>query len=339
MDFPSISVVIPTLNAEKSLKRCLKSLVEQEYPKDKIELIVVDGGSTDATLRVAKLYKAKIRPNPLRTGEAGKAVGVKSATGELVAFIDSDNILPHHDWLQRMVEPLKDPRIVGSEPWRYSWRAFDGFITRYCALIGMNDPMVLFLGNYDRMSMLTGRWTDLPIRQRDRGNWIDVILEGSSIPTIGANGTILRRRILDNEIKEADYLFDIDMLATLASRHPVHFAKVKVGIVHIYCGSSVTTFIRKQRRRVLDYLYYRKIGVRTYPWQEHNKRGVIQFTFACLTVIPLFYQVIKGYMRKPDAAWFFHPLACWLTFVIYVTGTVRAMFKVVEMVRTDWSQS
>ncbi len=44
----------------------------------------------------------------LKTGEAGKAVGMKQARGEIIALIDSDNILPSRDWLSFMVEPFHD---------------------------------------------------------------------------------------------------------------------------------------------------------------------------------------------------------------------------------------
>ncbi|MBI4743983.1 MAG: glycosyltransferase [Actinobacteria bacterium] len=84
-----------------------------------------------------------IVPNNLKTGEAGKAVGVKAAKNEIIALIDSDNILPCDDWLKRMVEPFEDKEIIASEPIKYTYRKEDSFITRYCALMGMNDPLCL----------------------------------------------------------------------------------------------------------------------------------------------------------------------------------------------------
>ena len=139
----TISIVIPTYNSEKTLTECLESINNQDYPGEKIEIIIADGGSTDKTLEIAKRYTGKIFFNPLRTGEAGKAVGIKHAKGEIVALIDSDNILPSKDCLRRMVEPFEDSEIAGSEPLYYTYRRGDGYITRYCALMGMNDPLCL----------------------------------------------------------------------------------------------------------------------------------------------------------------------------------------------------
>ena len=140
----------------------------QDYPREKIEVIIVDGGSKDRSLDVAKEFDVdRILHNPLRTGEAGKALGVKVARNEIIAFIDSDNILPTSNWFRVMVEPFNDPEIVGSEPLFYTYRKNDPLITRYCSLIGMNDPLCLFVGNYDRYCLLTDRWTELNVMQQD----------------------------------------------------------------------------------------------------------------------------------------------------------------------------
>ena len=159
---PSISIVIPTLNSESVLDKCLKSISSQKYPKSKIEIIITDGGSSDKTISISRKYKARIVTNKLKTGESGKACGVKVATGDLIALIDSDNILPNKHWLSDMVEPFTDKEIILSEPIRYTYRKSDPALTRYFALLGMNDPLCLFIGNYDRYSYTicaySGNW-------------------------------------------------------------------------------------------------------------------------------------------------------------------------------------
>lgn len=337
-DLQSISVLIPTLNAASVLEGCLKSIAKQNYPKEKIEIIIADGGSTDKTLEIAKKYKAKIYKNPLKTGEAGKAVALKKAKNELVALIDSDNVLPSKNWFKKMVKPFSDPEVIGSEPWEFSYRKQDGFIDRYCALIGMNDPLCLFLGNYDRRSVLTGEWTELLVKQEDKRDWLKAILKPPNLPTIGANGTILRRGILTKGGLVRDYLFDIDIIAQMAAKKPVKFAKVKTGIIHLYCGSDIGKFIRKQRRRIKDYLYYQKIGARKYPWEKQNKLGLLKFIFSCTTIVPLTFQSLKGFFKKPDPAWFFHPFACFITLWLYGSETILSRFGKSQMERKKWRQ-
>lgn len=334
---PTISILIPTLNAGKVLDICLESIRKQSYPSEKIEIIIADGGSTDNTLDIAKKYGAKIYKNPLKTGEAGKAVALKYAKGELIALIDSDNILPQNDWFNKMVAPFENKDIFGSEPLEYTWRKEDGYITRYCALIGMNDPLCLFLGNYDRINLISNKWTEIPLETKDKNGWLEVELPKGVLPTIGANGTILRKSIF-NDIEVGDYLVDIDIIYNLVQKGKNKFAKVKIGIVHLYCGSNLGTFARKQKRRIKDFLFLKKEKVRTYPWNKTNKKGLVKFVIYCLTVLPLFAQMIKGYLRKRDRAWLFHPVACWITLYIYSLGAVQSIFKNEALSRKNWSQ-
>jgi glycosyltransferase involved in cell wall biosynthesis len=318
---PSISIVIPTYNSEKFLPLCLQSINEQDYPKDKLEIIVVDGGSTDRTIDIAREFGVtKILHNPLRTGEAGKALGVKAAKNEIIAFIDSDNILDRKDWFKRMVEPFKDEEIVGAEPLYYSYRKEDGYITRYCALIGMNDPLCLFLGNYDRYCYLTGKWTELNVNQKDKGGYLKVELNEKAVPTIGANGFLIRRDIL-SKCSIRDYLFDIDIVYELIKQDYNKFAKVKIGVVHIF-SDSISMFIKKQKRRIRDYVRYKKLGLRKYPWSSVSKGKLFKFIIYTVLLFPLLAQAVRGYARRRDDAWFFHVLACWITLVIYISGVI-----------------
>ncbi|MDD5731130.1 MAG: glycosyltransferase family 2 protein [Candidatus Omnitrophica bacterium] len=340
---PDISIIIPTFNSARTLNSCLESVFLQDYPEEKLEIVIADAGSKDATLSIIEDFrkkngiKIKIFRNPLQTGEAGKAVGFKNSNNGIIAFIDSDNILPEPGWIKKMVEPFADPGIIASEPIEYSRRKQDGYITRYCALIGMNDPLCLFLGNYDRVNALTGKWTEIKHKEQDRGGYLEVKLNKAGIPTIGANGFFIRRQVL-NKYGVTDYLFDIDVLCGLiSSEGEITIAKVKTGIIHIFSG-SIKTFALKQKRRVRDYIYYSRLGTRKYPWNSVKKSGIFVFALCTLTQVPLWAQSIKGCLKKPDTAWFFHPLACLITLWEYGCAAVSSVFIVDKLDRGKWRQ-
>lgn len=341
--WPKISILIPTLNAASVLDSCLKSISSQDYPKEQIEIIVADGGSTDATLEIASKYGAKIVENKLKTGEAGKKSALDSSTGDFCALIDSDNVLPNALWLKNMIKPLlQEQDAVGSEPWEYTLRATDGFITRYCALLGMNDPLAHFLGNYDRLNGITGKWTGLELDQMHNSSYIIVTLDKNKpLPTIGANGTIFRAAFLKKHAS-GDYLFDIDILASgLKSQNTLKFIKVKEGIVHSYCESDISKFAKKQRRRVYDFLYHKRNSSRSYSWAGNSAAyyfGYAKFILACLTIFPLLWQTMVGYIKKRDTAWLFHPLACEITLWEYGWGVINSLFKSKELDRSKWKQ-
>lgn len=338
MFLPSISIVIPTLNAARVLEKCLASIKIQDYPKDKLEIIIADGGSKDRTLEIAKKYGAKICKNLLKTGEAGKAAGVKKAKGKLIAFIDSDNILPDKNWMTKMTVPLIDLEITGSEPLEYTYRKFDPWLTRYFALLGMNDPICLFTGNYDRISVLTGKWTNLKFDCQDKGGYLKIKLDSEPLPTIGANGTLMRKDILLNS-GFGDYLFDIDVIVNLQRKMgTIYFAKVKTGIVHTFVEDSPIKFFRKQLRRINDMSYHQTSGSRVIDWQKYFLPKIIFFQIQCLLVFPLLFQMVKGLIRKSDIAWFFHPVACYSTWFIYLYGFIKGKFSPAQYSRENWRQ-
>ncbi len=94
-----VSVVIPVLNEGGSLEVVLRALLGQDYPADKFEVLVVDGGSTDDTLAVAsRLSRAhsnvRVLLNPARLSSAGRNAGARAARGDVVMFVDGHCEVP-----------------------------------------------------------------------------------------------------------------------------------------------------------------------------------------------------------------------------------------------------
>ncbi len=335
-----VSFIIPTLNAGLVLESCLKSIKKQTISSKDYEIIISDGGSTDNTINLAKKYNSIIVKNPLKTAEAGKAVGIKKSLGKYIALIDSDNILPNRNWLKTNIEILdNDKSLIGCEPISFTYRKKAGYIERYSALIGANDPYAFITGVYDRKNYINFKWTGLKIHQIDYNKYIKIELKSDSpIPTIGANGTIFRSNFLKNNLK-INYLFDIDIisLSLKSTKHSLYFAKVKQGIIHTYCENSFKKFIRKQNRRISDYFYYQHF--RQYNWQDTNKSGVLKFVFYTIFVIPSLFDSIRGFIHKPDFAWFFHPLACFTTLYLYTINTFKNRLGLLKQLdRQKWQQ-
>lgn len=334
---PTVSVVIPTLNSERYLDECLTALRSQDYPADQVEIILADAGSTDRTLEIAARHAVdRVLPNPLRTGEAGKAVGIHAASGELVCMVDSDNVVMGADWLSRMVAPFEDQEVISSEVLRWDYRRSDNYVNRYQALTGINDPMCLWVGNYGRWSELKQRWTDYPHRSVMMDGWEKVTVDPRFVPTMGANGYIVRRSAFD-VVPVGDYLFDIDFVHDLVVAGEATVARVDVAIRHYFCD-GFRQFVRKTRRRTDDFFFHSAQGERSYPWTRRRLAGVAGFVLATVLVIPLLVDVARGMRRRRDAAWLFHVPACWATLVVYAVGTIRGRIAPRGFDRRGWRQ-
>jgi cellulose synthase/poly-beta-1,6-N-acetylglucosamine synthase-like glycosyltransferase len=96
INLPSISLIVPAYNEEKTVAKTIKNLLRLNYPKDKLEIIVVDDGSKDETYKIAKRFERN-GVRVFRKENSGKAAtlnfGIKRAKGEIVGVVDCDTIL------------------------------------------------------------------------------------------------------------------------------------------------------------------------------------------------------------------------------------------------------
>jgi glycosyltransferase involved in cell wall biosynthesis len=106
-----ISVVIPTFNEEENIAQCLVSLSHQTVPRNEYEIIVVDGGSKDATCEIAKKYADQVFTQTSKKVGGARNDGVKAAKGGIIATTDADCILPPN-WIGRIAENFKNPGVV-----------------------------------------------------------------------------------------------------------------------------------------------------------------------------------------------------------------------------------
>ena len=105
---PLVSVIVPAFNNEKTIGETVKSLKNMDYPKNRLEIIVVDDASTDKTAEVALALGATVIRREKRGGcAAAKNTGVEHAKNEIVAFIDS-NVRATKNWVKELVKPFED---------------------------------------------------------------------------------------------------------------------------------------------------------------------------------------------------------------------------------------
>ena len=107
-----LSIIIPTHNSDTTIEKCLNSLNSQSYSRVKYEIIIVDDGSKDKTVELAKKAVADkiIEVEPCFQGKA-RNIGVKHADADLLAFIDSD-CEAKNDWVESIVSELKNANAV-----------------------------------------------------------------------------------------------------------------------------------------------------------------------------------------------------------------------------------
>jgi len=116
---PFVSILIPAKNHEKEIGKTLESLLKSDYPKDKMEIVVVTSGSTDRTTDICKEFASmgpvRVIDGPLkRKGKpAALNLGLASAKGELIAVYDADTVIKP-ETIRNHVAPLSDSEVFAT---------------------------------------------------------------------------------------------------------------------------------------------------------------------------------------------------------------------------------
>ncbi len=111
LPLPMVSVVVPAYNAERTIGPLLDSLFEAHYPG--LEVIVVNDGSKDRTKEIVERYPVRLIDQPNRGASAARDAGLRSATGDIVAYVDSDVVVTR-EWLGNLVQAFEDPAVAAA---------------------------------------------------------------------------------------------------------------------------------------------------------------------------------------------------------------------------------
>lgn len=330
--YPTISCVTATYNSSDTIVECLSSFFSQNYPKDKLEVIIADGGSKDSTLELLKNFKVRLYHVSPKKQEAeyNKGIGILHAKNELILLIDADNVLPDKNWLRRMVKPLvENQEIIGSEILRFHYDRKDNILDRYFALLGGVDPVPYYLGKDSKLSYAFDKYNLLGEVQ-NKGSYYLVKFTGKKIPMLGANGFILRRKLLKYAKSDPDNFFHSDINYDLIQQGLNTYAFVKSDIIHLK-RTRVSYFLKFLIRRkwIMETQYFERLKKRRHSVfvAETDTLNLVKFIFYSLTIVKPTYDALKGYMKVKDVAWFLHPLVCLSFLIIYSWAVISWNLK------------
>ncbi len=105
---PKISIIVPILNEEKYIRIFLESIVRSDFDRVKMEVLLVDGGSSDKTLEIIKKYQQKypflkLLHNPKKIVPVAMNIGIREATGEYIIRLDAHSSYPK-DYFSKLIE-------------------------------------------------------------------------------------------------------------------------------------------------------------------------------------------------------------------------------------------
>lgn len=312
--YPPVSIVIVTLNNERTIEKCLFHIQNQSYPKNKIELINIDGGSSDNTVKICKKYQVtSYKSHIKKNAEAQRAIGIGKAKNNLIVSIDADNYLLDRDWIKKMIKPfMENQEVVHSNTIHFAYDKHATLFNRYCALFGILDPIVYYVGRPDRLPYSKNKWILGKKVTKKKGYYLVTHTE-DTLPTVGCNGVVYRKDYLTQFAKSSpqDFLH-IDVFVDVIRNGYTAFAVVDAEVFH----DTAVDLISLLRKRILFLRnYYLSSSIkRRYLIYDSSKvkdtMKLLLFALYTLTIVKPLYDSFRGYLIIRDIAWFLHPIVC-----------------------------
>lgn len=310
---PFVSYIIPTLNAQVYLRACLESIRKQDYPTAKYEIFVIDGGSSDETVKIAKEFKAIILKNPWKDAETGKSLGIEKSKGEIIVLLDSDNEIIKKDWLRRMVRPLLlDNNLFGVESF-YFPRKGESIFNTYSMLVHIADPF---------SRCLAGK-----LKEIAKDGYTEYEITSGTAYPLGANGFLWKKKIITEtgaykpKFEESNFSYYI----TLKGYRK--FARVSgYGIYHDHIN-SLGDFIGKRFKIGNKFLKRTEEKKRTWIEGVSKKRFIYSVVYCTTFIGPLVEGLINS-VRTGQAAWLLHPLLSFISVGSYAVVFARRRLKI-----------
>lgn len=118
--FPKVSMLVPCFNEEKTVGSTIESLLALDYPKEQLEIIVIDDGSTDNTRAVAEGYTYNPQVKFFHKANGGKYtalnLGIEHASGEIIGCLDADSFVAQDGLIEMAKKFESDPAIMAITP-------------------------------------------------------------------------------------------------------------------------------------------------------------------------------------------------------------------------------
>jgi len=311
MSNPSIAIITNTFNPNIAVfTRCLEAVRKQRY-KGLFRHYILDGGSHKKVLAVARQYHPRILSfiNDQNEGLGRYYRALSYIKEDIVLILQSDNIMTSSSWLTDMVAPFKEKDVFSTFSMHNGYDPSDDILTKYFALIGSPDPTLYYLKKSDKIRMDQMKYDKGEII-KDTQKYTIVRFTEDNQPVMGDNGCMIRAEVFRKVVRKGKPFYHTDGYRELLCMGYDTVGVVKNSIIHVSRPNIMDQVIR--RVEVKKYFTDTLKGKRRYlVYNSHSpkdRRNLTAFIVFSLTIIQPLYISVKGFISKPDIAWFLHPI-------------------------------
>lgn len=337
MNYPLVSIMIATFNSEKVLPRTLEAIRVQTYPQDKLEILAIDGGSTDSTLEIAKKTGCKIIDNPKTEPGYAKLLGFEQCTGKYLITIDHDEVMENKDSILLKVKAAEEHpecKVVMCSGYKrpHDYPALNQYLSDF------GDPFSLFMYNCPKDHQF---W--LPFLKK----YFQTISENDVYVLLNLENnakTLMLELVCLGTMIEVDYFTNIvqhskNKFETFAMLFYIMLEKDDTSVIVIkndplehYSIDSLKAYLPKLKWRICNNIHFPEYGNVGFNGRQHyqkiSKYKKYLFIPYSLTIIaPLVHSIVLSVQRK-NSIYLMHPVLClYVTFEILYQGCLKFIGK------------
>lgn len=319
-----ISIIMVAYNSERTIEQALSSIRNQDFDQEQIEILLIDGGSTDNTVKIGEKYGARIIFNEDRLPEPGKIKGMQYVHGKYVLIMDSDEELPTTDILKRRIDFLEKYEClhclsIGTiNPPDYNP------VGIYINAVG--DPFSCFIYKTYKLGMNKLIWDKNILDSRE---YCIGKFENNDIRPIGDSGTMMDmvyiHQMYENEMRTDnttalfDYIIrDSGYVGCLDGDNHIHRSK-----------SDFATYIKKLKFRVVNNVHQKEdsgFGARAQFSRKLSLRKYMFPFYVVSTVFPII-DGLRMSINYSSLIFLLHPIFSWYVLVEIVHQVILKIFR------------
>lgn len=320
---PIVSIMIATYNSEKLLPRTLDAIRMQTYPRKKIEILVIDGGSKDQTLAIAQRYGCHILHNDKTEPVNAKLMGMKYATGKYLVTIDHDEVIENPRSIELKVKALQShPECKVALCSGYKRPSSYPKLNQYISEFG--DPFSLFMYNfpkgdgflekslkkYYKIKAENKRYIKISFQHMHKQPIFELCCLGTmidreyflQIPGVCENGSIM-----------------VHLFYYMLKRGAEDIIMIKNDALVHYSVDSLKAYLPKLKWRICNNIHFQEMGQSgfsgriKYQHQLFYKKYLfVPYTMSC--IVPLFQGIYLAVTRR-NSIYLMHGILCWYVLI------------------------
>lgn len=323
MEWPVVSIMMATYNSEKLLKRTLDAVSQQTYPKDRIEILIVDGGSKDSTLAIAEEYGCRILYNDKTEPVNAKLIGARNAIGKYLITIDHDEVIENRRSIELKVKALQEnPECKVALCSGYKRPENYPKLNEYISEFG--DPFSLFMYNFPKGDVFLER-TLKKYYTIDSENTEYMVVSFENIKRqpifeLCCLGTMIDREYfskIPGAFESGSKMVHLFYIMLEQGEKSVVLVK-NDALVH-YSVDSLKAYFPKLKWRICNNIHFQEMGDSGFNGRVQYQKGLqykkLLFVPYTVSLILPFIQGLYLAITRRNSIYLMHVVLCWYVLV------------------------